>query len=104
MDALELPGDFKAHHRRLYPARFLTCPPDRSTWPRGPGNWRLRTLAERTRQIIALIASIGTYQKAIDSLCTHLADYPLFAALPGAGPVFAPRLMAAFGTDRERYN
>ncbi len=54
-------------------------------------------------QIIGLIASIHTYQKAIESLCARLVDYPLFAALPGAGPVFAPRLMAAFGTDRERY-
>ncbi|MCP4409648.1 MAG: IS110 family transposase, partial [Gammaproteobacteria bacterium] len=44
-----------------------------------------------------------TFQKSIEALCTRLADYSLFAALPGAGPVFAPRLMAAFGTDRERY-
>ncbi len=54
-------------------------------------------------QIIGLIASIKMYQKAIDSLCARLVDYPLFATLPGAGPVFAPRLLAAFGTDRERY-
>src|SRR6266849_2124425 len=30
-------------------------------------------------------------------------DFPLFEALPGAGPVFAPRLLVAFGEQRERY-
>ena len=30
-------------------------------------------------------------------------DFPLFAALPGAGAVFAPRLLVAFGEQRERY-
>jgi transposase len=33
---------------------------------------------------------------------THL-DFALFRALPGAGPVFAPRLLVAFGEQRERY-
>ncbi len=30
-------------------------------------------------------------------------DYPLFSVLPGAGPRLAPRLLAAFGTDRSRF-
>jgi Transposase IS116/IS110/IS902 family len=30
-------------------------------------------------------------------------DCPLCQALPGAGPVFAPRLLGAFGAQRERY-
>ena len=30
-------------------------------------------------------------------------DYELFSTLPGAGPAFAPRLLAAFGEDRERF-
>ena len=30
-------------------------------------------------------------------------DYALFEALPGAGPAFAPRLLVAFGEQRERY-
>jgi hypothetical protein len=30
-------------------------------------------------------------------------EAPLFAALPGAGPTLAPRLLVAFGTDRSRY-
>ncbi len=32
-----------------------------------------------------------------------LPDYTLFTALPGAGAVYAPRLLAAFGERRERY-
>ena len=30
-------------------------------------------------------------------------DHDLFASFPGAGPVCAPRLAAAFGTDRTRW-
>jgi transposase len=45
--------------------------------------------------------------KAYDSqIATTFADHPeraLFANLPGAGPVFAPRLLASFGTQRDRY-
>jgi hypothetical protein len=29
-------------------------------------------------------------------------DFPLFDALPGAGAVLAPRLLVAFGEQRER--
>ena len=36
-------------------------------------------------------------------LAHTLPDYALFRALPGAGPTFAPRLLAAFGEQRERY-
>lgn len=32
-----------------------------------------------------------------------LPDYKLFAALPGAGPALAPRLLVAFGERRERF-
>lgn len=45
--------------------------------------------------------------KAYDhQIATNFADHPeraLFANLPGAGPVFAPRLLASFGTQRDRY-
>jgi transposase len=37
-------------------------------------------------------------------LASTLPDHTLFSALPGAGPVYAPRLWAAFGAPRERYH
>jgi len=30
-------------------------------------------------------------------------DAAIFASLPGAGPTFAPRLLAVFGSNRERW-
>ena len=35
--------------------------------------------------------------------CAKLADYQIFSKLPGAGPVFSARLLAAFGEIRERF-
>jgi hypothetical protein len=31
------------------------------------------------------------------------SEYELFESFPGAGPVFGPLLLAAFGTNRERF-
>lgn len=45
--------------------------------------------------------------KRIDNVIAELApkhpDYEMFRALPGAGSVLAPRLLVAFGEDRERF-
>jgi transposase len=46
---------------------------------------------------------ITTYDQAISVAWQAHPDYKMFASLPGAGAVFAPRLAAAFGTDRTRY-
>src|SRR5207247_5681546 len=58
----------------------------------------------------ALVAQSRVTLQAIDRLDAEIAtvsqtlpDYSLFRALPGAGPAFAPRLLAAFGEQRERY-
>jgi transposase len=40
----------------------------------------------------------------IEALFSSLPDAELFAALPGAGPHLAPRLLAAFGSDRSRFS
>jgi transposase len=37
-----------------------------------------------------------------DTFAAH-PDADLFRQLPGAGPTFAPRLLVAFGSDRDRY-
>jgi transposase len=50
-----------------------------------------------------LIAAIAVYDKQIDTLAREHPDYTLIKSLPGAGPALAPRLIAALGSQRERY-
>jgi transposase len=50
------------------------------------------------------LASIRRYDDEIASIATRHSDYDLFASLPGAGPSLAPRLLVAFGEQRERFN
>jgi len=54
-------------------------------------------------QLRPLIASIKQFDKQIAELFAQHDDHELFSSFPGAGPVFAPRLLAAMGTDRTRY-
>jgi transposase len=54
-------------------------------------------------QLRALCAAIGRVDTEIARLCEALPDHKLFASLPGAGPVFSARLLAAFGERRERF-
>ena len=54
-------------------------------------------------QLRALWPAIERYEKRIAELFGCHADAKLFANLPGAGPALAPRLLAAFGSDRERF-
>jgi hypothetical protein len=54
-------------------------------------------------QLRVTLQAIERFDAEIATTTAKLADYPLFQALPGAGPVFAPRLLAAFGEQRERY-
>jgi transposase len=48
--------------------------------------------------------SIKTYDKTIADRFPQHPDAPIFASFPGAGDVLAPRLLAAFGSDRERFH
>jgi transposase len=57
-----------------------------------------------------LAAQIATLNESIDDLDQDIAqrtaqhpDEPIFRSLPGAGDALVPRLIAAFGSDRERY-
>ena len=47
--------------------------------------------------------AIEAFDQAIAQRALHHPDFPLFQALPGAGPVCASRLLVAFGEQRERY-
>lgn len=53
----------------------------------------LRTLEEQLRQ----------YRKQIEELFNQHPDHDLFGSLPGAKKVLAPRLLAAVGSDPQRY-
>jgi transposase len=55
-------------------------------------------------QIRALNASITSYHETISSTFAAHQDAPIFVSFPGAGEQLAPRLAAAFGTDRERFD
>lgn len=56
------------------------------------------------RQIVVLNQAIEEYDKRIAVLFAEHEDHDIFDSFPGAGPAMAPRLLAAFGTDRERFS
>lgn len=64
------------------------------------GSTMVRSIA---MQIRPLIAAIENYDDEIRRLFQQHPDRLIFESLPGAGAVFAPRLLAAFGADRERW-
>jgi transposase len=54
-------------------------------------------------QLRVIIEALERFDQTIAERAHRHPDYALFEALPGAGPVFAPRLLVAFGEQRERY-
>jgi transposase len=54
-------------------------------------------------QLRVTLQAIADFDTAIAQRAQSHPDFPLFQAFPGAGPVFAPRLLVAFGEQRERY-
>ncbi len=54
-------------------------------------------------QLKALHQAIAGLDKAIAQAFDQHPDAALFRSLPGAGPALAPRLLAAFGTRRDRF-
>jgi len=55
-------------------------------------------------QLRGLIQAIQAFDDRIAQVFAHHADSDLFSSFPGAGDVCAPRLAAAFGTDRSRWD
>jgi len=55
------------------------------------------------KQLRVTLDSIDQFDRAIAELAPTLPDYYLFQRLPGAGEQLAPRLLAAFGEDRQRF-
>jgi transposase len=56
------------------------------------------------RQIQQLIQAIKAFDQEIESLFDTMDDANLFKSLPGAGQCLAPRLLVAFGEDRNRFD
>jgi hypothetical protein len=54
-------------------------------------------------QLRPLMVSIKQLDKQIAELFAQHDDHELFSSFPGAGAVFAPRLLSAFGADRNRF-
>jgi transposase len=65
-----------------------------------PAALRVQLLAQ---QLKSLLPYIARYEKQIAELFHAHPDSFLFGDLPGAGPALAPRLLTAFGTDRQRF-
>ncbi len=65
--------------------------------------FRLQTLV-LVEQLRVQLEAIKRFDEAIERLAHQHVDYALFSALPGAGPSLAPRLLVAFGEQRERYH
>jgi transposase len=56
------------------------------------------------KQIPVVTESIEQYDQQIASLFKQHDDSTLFGSFPGAGATLAPRLLAAFGSDRNRFD
>jgi len=54
-------------------------------------------------QLRVTLQAIARFDAQIATIAPTLPDYALFRALPGAGPSLAPRLLVAFGEQRERF-
>ena len=65
-----------------------------------PNQLLVLTLVEQLR---VTLRAIESFDAEIAAVSQTLPDYDLFRALPGAGATLAPRLLVAFGEQRERY-
>ncbi len=61
------------------------------------------TVEMLARQLKDLAPYIARYEKHIEQLFSQHPDRGLFENLPGAGEQLAPRLLSAFGSDRDRF-
>ena len=61
------------------------------------------TVQAMAKQIRVTNAAIAQYDKEIKALYAKHPDAFIFKSLPGSGKAMGPRLLSAFGTDRDRY-
>ena len=63
-----------------------------------------RLVCALSLQLSLSLKTIHEYDLEIAKRFKQHSDYEIFESLPGEGPVFGPRLLAAFGANRERFN
>ena len=54
-------------------------------------------------QMKTTLLAIAEFDAQIAQVCASHEDFPLFASLPGSGSNYSARLLAATGTDRDRF-
>jgi transposase len=64
--------------------------------------YRLHALV-LVEQLELMLKAIAQFDDEIERLACGHPDYALFQSLPGAGPSLGPRLLVAFGEQRERF-
>jgi Transposase IS116/IS110/IS902 family len=64
---------------------------------------KARLIQALVSQLLPLLEQIAGYDAEITQLFTTHADATVFASLPGAGKRLAPRLLAGWGDDKERF-
>src|SRR5438034_3353636 len=55
------------------------------------------------KELQLLLKTIQQFEEQIAKVFQQHSDREIFQALPGAGPVLAPRLLASMGSERERF-
>lgn len=67
----------------------------------------LRSFSLTAKCLVRLLremrSAVGVYDKTIDDLAKKHPDFDLFHSFPGAGDALVPRLIAAFGSQRDRW-
>ena len=104
----KLYGFLKSHRIGLHPiwqerveGRAKTTP-----WPSDPPTVAAKSFLaiSLAKGLRTLQASLDEYRERIEKLYGDQPDSGIFSSLPGAGPKLAPRLLAQFGTDRQRFD
>jgi transposase len=86
----------EARLQALASARALTTDPALIL----PARLKVQTLAALLQ---TLHPAIALMEEEIQKAMEHHPDAPIFRSFPGAGPALAPRLLVAFGTQRDRF-
>ncbi len=101
-------GLVRAHSRKSAAEIDMLLLKIRSAVPLTTDPAIIEPLALRVVTLVAILDPIDEhlkqYETAIAQVWQSDADRELFESFPGAGPVMAPRLAVALGSDRSRFN